>query len=260
MKVNYLPKNRLANPYLKRAILLVIIFIFGIVVFSFLRGAIISFISPIWQAENIITRNLRISLAYFGSKKALLEENIILKEKNSSLELRIMDLNNFNLPNDILLASIGRDSGEKIIVASVLTHPPQTPYDVIIIDIGSNDAVVMASEVFLPEGPVIGKVVEVFPKNSKVKLFSSSGESTNAILERNNVPVILKGVGGGNFKMAIPHDIDVEKGDRVLYPGLPARLIAIVGEINVRPTDSFKEVLARSPGNIFSIRSVFVKP
>src|SRR3989339_757666 len=99
----------------------------------------------------------------------------------------------------------------------------------------------------LPEGPILGVVSEVFSKSAKVKLFSASGEETNAVLERNSVPVTLVGGGGGNFKLTLPRDIAIEKGDRILSPDITSRPLATVGEISVRPTDSFKEVLAKSP-------------
>src|SRR3989344_1907594 len=160
MKVNYLQKNRLRHPYLRRILVLVAIFISGAVVFSFFDAAIISIVSPIWKAKNIIT----------GS-----EIPSILKEQTQE---------------NILLELVGRKQKANMVVASVLTRPPQTPYDVIVIDAGLNESITIGSEVSLPEGPILGVVSEVFSKSAKVKLFSASGEETNAVLERNNVPVI----------------------------------------------------------------------
>lgn len=218
MKVNYLPKNRLKNPHFGKILILVAIFIFGAIAFYFFRGTLISLVSPIWKAKNIIVSG----------------ENVT--------------------------PIIDRQTESGLVVATVLTYPPQTPYDVIIIDAGSNESITIGSQVLLPEGPILGIVSEVFPKSAKVKLFSANGEETNAVLERNNVPVTLVGVGGGNFRLAVPRDIAIEKGDRILSPDITARLLATVGEVSVRPTDSFKEVLAKSPTNIFTLRFVFVTP
>ncbi|KKT96743.1 MAG: hypothetical protein UW97_C0003G0004 [Parcubacteria group bacterium GW2011_GWA2_45_15] len=231
MKVNYLPKNRLRHAYLRRIITLVAIFISGAVIFSLLDAIIISIISPIWKIKNvIITGNVIPSLPEEQTQK------------------------------NILLELVGRKQESNIVIAAVLTRPPQTPYDVIIIDAGSNESLTIGSEVSLPEGPILGIISEIFPKSAKVKLFSASGEETNAVLERNNVPVTLVGSGGGNFKLTLPRDIAIEKGDRILSPDITSRPLATVGEISVRPTDSFKEVLAKSPTNIFSLRFVFVTP
>ena len=42
------------------------------------------------------------------------------------------------------------------------------------------------------------------------------GMKTSAVLERHNVPVTLEGTGDGDFKVVIPREIEVEKGDKIL--------------------------------------------
>ena len=207
------------------------IFVFGAVFVPFLDTTIISIISPILRVINVITINKEIP----SISKEYTQENILLE-----------------------LA--GRKQKVDMVAASVLTRPPQTPYDIIIIDAGSNESITIGSEVSLPEGPILGIISEVFAKSAKVKLFSASGEETNAVLERNDVPVTLIGHGGGNFRLALPRDIAVERGDRILSSDIASRHLATVGEINVEPTDSFKEILAKSPTNIFILRFVFVTP
>ena len=231
MTVNYLPKNRSKYVYVKRIFLLAVIFIFVATVFPFLDTTIIAIASPIWRTIN----------------------KILGSEVPPSL------MSNQTQEN-ILLELAGRKQKTNVVVASVLTRPPQTPYDVIIIDAGLNESIVIGSEVSLPEGPILGVVSEVFPKSAKVKLFSASGDEINAVLERNNVPVTLIGTGGGNFRFELPRDMAVETGDRILSSDIAARHLATVGDVSVRPTDSFKEVLAKSPINIFTLRFVFVAP
>ena len=142
----------------------------------------------------------------------------------------------------------------------MLTRPPQSPYDLIITDAGEHEHVVIGSRVRLLEGSEIGVVSEVESHFSRVKLFSTSGEKTNAVLERSQIPVVLEGVGGGNFRISVPRDVAVVVGDRILSSALDASLLAVVADIKVTATDSFKEVLARSPANIFSIRFVSISP
>lgn len=218
MKPNYLLKNKFRNSYLKRILITIVIFALGLTIFTLFGGLIISLVSPIWKARNIIVTGENLS--------------------------PVLD----------------RRTENGAIVASVLAYPPQTPYDIIIIDAGSNDSVEAGSKVFLPEGPMLGRVSEVFPNQAKVKLFSASGEETGAVLERNNVPITLIGRGGGNFKFSLPRDMAVEIGDRIVSRDIGAHLLAIVEDINVKPTDSFKKILAKSPTNIFTLRFVFVAP
>ena len=260
MKVSYLQRNKFRRYYLTRIVVLVTIFILTGVLLSFFDSIIISAISPIWKSENSIVRSLRNGISFFNSKKSLIEENAFLKEKLSSLEAETSSLSRQCVQESALLELMGRRQDPSTIAAAILTRPPQTPYDVIIIDVGSNESIRIGSEVSLPEGPVLVVVSEVFSKQAKVKLFSASGEETNAILERNNIPVVLTGLGGGNFKLIIPRDIEINIGDRVLSSDITSRLLAIIEEISSKPTDSFKEILARSPANIFTLRFVSVTP
>jgi len=237
-----------------------IIFASGAVTFSFFDSAIISIVSPVWKTENVIIRSLRDGAAYLNLQKTLVEENAALKKRLSSLEIEVLFLSSERIQENTLLELAGRRQNPDILIATVLTHPPQTPYDVLIIDAGSNESIIPGSEVFLPEGPILGVISEVFSNRARVKLFSAAGEETNAVLERNNMPVILIGVGGGNFKLILPRDIAIERGDKILSADITSRLLAIAEEISVKPTDSFKEVLAKSPTNIFTLRFVFVSP
>lgn len=258
MKANYLPRNRTGRLYLRRIFIIIAIFAAGAFFFRFFGAAVILAVSPVWKMENVVIRNLRNGIAFFNSQRTLVAENAALKEKLSSLEMEILSLSGRRNQEDVLLELAGRKRESGALIAAVLTRPPQTPYDIIIVDAGSDESIVVGSKVSLPEGPVLGVVSEVFPKQAKVKLFSGAGEKTDAILERGGVPVTLVGAGAGNFRLILPRDMAVEKGDRILFPGIDARLLAIVEETSVRPTDSFREVLARSPANIFVLRFVFI--
>ena len=207
--------------------------------FSIFDATVISLVAPVWKMENAVIRT-------FNPQDTLIAENAMLRERIFSLEAELVSL------------QTGRRPESNMVTAAVLTHPPQTPYDSIIIDAGSNESIGLDSEVLLPDGSAFGVVSQVFAKQSRVKLYSTAGEETNAVLERGNVPVVLVGSGGGNFKIILPRDVVVMVGDRVLTPYTSARLLAVVEEIVIGSTDSFQEVLARSPANIFTLRFVFV--
>lgn len=258
MKVNYLPKNRFKNSYFRRILILGLVFVLGIVVFSFLDRFLISVFSPIWKAENVFSRNLQNGLNFFNAQKTLFQENLNLKDRIFSLELQLASISKDSSRQELFLQLLNQGRVQDTVLAAVITHPPQTPYDIIIIDAGSDNDIKVGSEVFLTEGPYLGIVKEVFPHKAKVELLSSGGVETDAILERGLVPVKLKGIGGGNFKIELPQNISVEKGDRIISSDINERLIAVVGHINVRATDSFKVVMSYSPINIFNARFVFV--
>ena len=258
--MNYLPRSRQKALYPRSVAFLVGLFLIGAVIFSFFNNFIIKVISPLWRAENGFSRGLGKSVDFFHTRATLTEENVRLRERITSLEGELSTLALIKDNQASLLNLLGREATQTGITASILTHPPQSPYDLIIVDVGSDDYVVENARVALPEGPEIGTVSQVFPSFSRVKLFSTPGEKTQAILERHEVPVELIGAGGGNFKIVVPRDTQVEVGDRILSASLKATLLAVVGEVNLEPTDSFKEILAQGPANIFSVRFIQILP
>jgi cell shape-determining protein MreC len=159
-----------------------------------------------------------------------------------------------------LLELLGQRELDNLVLASVLVRPPRSPYDVIIIDAGSENGISIGSKVYLEEGPILGTVSEVFSRQARVNLFSSNAEEVSGVMERDGLPVTLIGSGGGNFKVSIPRDASVEKGDRILSAETASSILAVVGDISLNSTDSFKDVLAKSPANIFNLRFVLVKP
>lgn len=260
MKTNFLQRNRHQVSYKNRIVVVILIFVCGATFFSFSRGLMVNLFSPLWKGENTVAVGFRNLATFFKSKNALIEENQILRDKLASNELANVSLQTVSDAENLLLVNFGRASTNKFIAASVLVHPPRTPYDSLIIDAGAVDGVPLDAEVSLPEGPKIGTVIEVFSKSSRVKLFSSNGEKTNAVLERFNVPVTLLGRGGGNFGISLPRDVAIEVGDKIISGNLTPTMIGVVGDIEMKPTDSFKKVIVRSVANIYTVRFVVVTP
>ncbi len=261
--MNYLPRSRANRQrilYSRAILFLVSLFLVGAVIFSFFNNFIINAVSPLWRAENGVSKTLGKAVDFFHTRGTLISENAQLRERISSLEVELSTLALIRDDQASLLNLLGRESGDAGITASILTRPPQSPYDLIIVDAGQQEEVVEGARVALPEGPEIGVVSQVFPSFSRVKLFSTPNEKTQAILERHEVPVELVGAGGGNFKIVVPRDTQVEVGDRILSTGLKATLLAVVADVSQEPTDSFKEVLAKGPANIFSVRFIKLLP
>lgn len=258
--MKYLPRNKLRGGYGKKALLLVLIFIFGAIVLSLFDNLITKAVAPLWRGENKFSRNLANIGEFFKTREVLRRENIALKERVSSLELSLAGLSLLEAQRDNLSALLGRKAELGGITVAVLTHPPQSPYDLLVVDAGEREGVLTGSRVSLPEGPEVGVVTQVFPSFSRVKLLSSAGEKVPAVLERHDIPVELEGRGGGNFQLLLPRETAVEIGDRILSSSLRGELLAIVEDVTLEPTDSFKEVLARSPANIFRVRYLVIRP
>lgn len=258
--MNYLPRNRIRRSYTKPILITLGIFFIGWMFFSFLNGAVVAVISPLWQAENSFSQVFKKGLEHWQSRTELVSENLFLKKRVASLELEVDSLGLSLEQERAFYGLLGRSQVVGEVVASVITRPPQSPYDIIFVDAGSSDGVAVGFRVNLPEGPALGLVTEVFASNARVELFSTAGKKRDAVLERGSVPVVLEGRGGGNFRLRIPREVEVEVGDRIVTGDALYSLLAVVESVSVFSTDSFKEVLARSPLNIFSLRLVSITP
>lgn len=260
MKTNFLQKNSFRSRRRsgrREALVITVVFIAGVLVLSVFGGALSTALAPLWRSNTLLTRGISNLVGSLREKDMLITENTALKERLASSEELIIALRGIASQRDELLATFGRRPPESI-PASVLVHPPETPYDVLVIDAGKDLGVGVGSAVTTPEGNGLGLVSAAFAKTAEVRLSSTSGERTDAVLERGGIPVTLVGRGGGNFSFTVPRDTAVELGDRILTPNLDARLLGVVGDIEVTPTDSFKTVLVRSPVNPSEIRFVTV--
>jgi len=267
MKTNFLSRNKPKRIYFKHVFVVVLIFVFGSIFFSLFSGSLIRVLTPIWRGENIIARGFQNLFLFVHSKDSLIKENQNLREKIVADELLLVSMRTSTENQDSLLRNFGRVSIKNGINATVLVHPPETPYDVLVIDAGSFDGVEVGQEVSLAMnsasgfiGPKIGIITEVFKKNSRVKLFSASGEKTNAILERNSIPVVLLGRGGGNFEFTLPREAEISVGDKILSSDISRVLVGVVKDVEMSATDSFKKILVISAANIYTENFVTVLP
>lgn len=263
MKMNYLLKNKSQKNTLKKILFIVFLFLlisFLVFVFSgFFRSAGVSAVLPVWKAGDFLANPFYKLSDYFSSKNNLIEENKKLKEEISALNLKVIDYDVILKENDELNSYFGRVSGSSTIMAKVLSKPPRSPYDTIVIDIGSDAGVVLGSRVYLSDTVVVGLIKNVTKKTALVELFSSGNLKQEAILSRTGESFILEGYGAGNFRLVTPKDADIIWGDVFLYPSSRSSVIGSVYFIDSSLQSSFKDIYIRVPSNIFHSKYLFVE-
>jgi len=161
--------------------------------------------------------------------------------------------------NDNLKDLLGRkDAKQKTVLATVLVKPPQTPYDMLTIDIGADQNVKVGDKVMANANIYIGEVSEVMPRLAKVTLYSTPGRKLSVVLGESLVTMEAVGIGGGNFNIYIPREVEVKEGDVIVIPSITANVFGIVEKVNFKETDSFQTVLFKSPVNISELNFVEV--
>ncbi|MBU1557916.1 hypothetical protein KKC45_03060 [Patescibacteria group bacterium] len=237
------------------AVLVLVVFFYSNLIKSF-SGLFQSVITPIWVAENKISENTANPLGFLSSKKDLIIKNEQLQEDIITAEMMLADRNLLLKENLELKEIMGRSDSSDFILASVLNKPNVSEYDSLIIDAGNSLGVKIGDKVTVLGDVIIGEIVEVGTKTSKVKLYSSSGEETETMVGLFNISATAVGKGGGNFEIKIPRGVEVEIGDPISSYGLNAPVFGSVEEIISSPADSFKILLFKSPINIFELKWV----
>ncbi len=176
----------------------------------------------------------------------------------SFLSLNQVDCKN-NLPEILTCPSFSLQR------VSIISRPPQSPYDILIIDAGSDNEVKAGMLVTAYGNVLLGYVAEVFPSTSKVKLISFSNEETNVMIESAGtgtstaVSAIAIGRGGENLEIKLPSSIAINSGDQVKTMGTLSFVVGTIEKVEISLSDPFQKLLFRLPVNIQELKYVMIE-
>jgi cell shape-determining protein MreC len=267
-----LDKKEKRKRFLKIAIGVIaffILFYFRAGIFSGLSSISQGFFRPVLVLGNGVGGRLRNLGIYFASKSSLALQNENLRFRLSEEEAKILNYNSVLEENKSLKEILGRMNTKKnVILAAILWKPNQSPYDTLVLDMGTEQGINVGSMVFAFGNIPMGRIAEVYDNSSKVVLFSSAGEKTQAIVTLSHSPTgeadkntffELVGRGGGNFEMILPRDLILQKGDLVTMPGINPYTLARVETTISDPRDPFTKALLVSPVNVQELKFVEVE-
>jgi len=251
-------KNKKKNIFLSVLSVLVLIFIFS---FSGSRNFIFSTALPFWRIKDAFTSFVSNNSNLFRSKTDLISENNSLKQQIEKDKLDLMLKSLLNDENSDLKSVLNRkDLNTKSILSAVLIKPSFSPYDTLIIDAGSNENVSVGENVTALGNAFIGYISEVYPNSSKVVLYSSPGEKVNVLLGNSNIEEQALGIGGGNFSVEVPREIDIKEGDSIVIPSISTNIFGTVEKVEYKESDAFQKVIFKNPTNISELKWVLVVP
>ena len=214
---------------------------------------------PVWFVREGFLTSVESVKNFFIFKKSLVAQNASLATEVETLQLKENDYDLLKNENQELKNLLGRRSTETQMLARVLSKPPQSPYDTLVLDVGSTDGVVVGDKVYLSGDVILGLVTAVTPHTSLVTLFSSSSQKEELVLERTGASFEVTGAGQANLEVATPKDTDVLWGDSFVYPSLSPAVVGSVYYIDTTSQSSFKTIYIRIPGNVFAAKWVFVE-
>ncbi|MGB2696991.1 MAG: rod shape-determining protein MreC [Candidatus Zixiibacteriota bacterium] len=150
------------------------------------------------------------------------EENKKLQKENVRLILENLRLEEEGLENERLRALLDFKSqvDYNVIPGEVVALEPNRKSNSVLISVGKDDGVKKYLPVINMHG-LVGKVTEVYPKNSLVELLSDPNCRIAALVKRSRVHGIVKQQKGKNLGLEnVPSGADVRYGDEIISSGL----------------------------------------
>ncbi len=184
-------------------------------------------LAPLFESSHNVTEFVYSQTQGFKDASALSERNKQLQLENQALIFENKTL--LEELNDV--RAFSSEFLPKDIIAGVLVAPPESPYDTLVLSVGSADAVEVGMRVFGPGGVPIGSITEVTEDFSRATLFSSAETITQGWVGDGRMPVLMRGVGGGAVEALVPRSIEVQNNDQVFAPGPGALPFGTVVEI-----------------------------
>lgn len=246
-----------AYPWAGPTVLVLIMLVgIGLIVRVFVPGALVALATPFWTTGTVLSAGVGNTGAFFGDKAMLIEErdalrleNAALKAASASSEARIRDL-------EQLLGD--RTDAEAGVLAGVLARPPVSPYDMLIIDRGTNQGIQEGDRVFGPGGMPMGVIESVSRDSARALLYSTPGKETESWIGEARIPVTLMGEGSGALSAIVAREAGIVEGDLVYAPGPGARAVGTVIAVDNNPSSPRSRVDIRPLQNPFSLTWVTV--
>lgn len=220
---------------------------------------VLAIASPFLSLRNSIAGGFAAFTERFHSTTALVEKNRELAARVAELEVRVLDRNMLADERDELRSLMGREPGREGVLAAVVASPGSSPYDTLILDVGSIEGVSEGDRVFMGENVVIGSVVQVYGHVSRAALFSTPGNVVDAVIPGSDIFTTATGRGGGAFELVVPRDVRMSAGDPIILAGT-SRILGVVYGIEEKESDPFKKIHVRTPFNPSTLRFVRVAP
>ena len=224
--------------------------------------------SLLWRALEPISKTREAALQTMGSffssfstTYALVAENERLRTQLASSSILLLDRTILENENLELKARLGRiPAHTPVLLASVITRPGDSPYDTLMIDVGSKSGVAPGDLVAAGGSVYIGRVGDVYASVSTVVLFSAPGESYKALLMEHTtghaLAISVAGQGGSSLTAEVPAGTPVEVGDSVVFPDITPQFFARVTAIQKENQASFTRIFLEFPVNIYTLRFV----
>lgn len=226
---------------------------------SFYAGLLTPVATVAWKSEASVSNGLGRLGSLVRSKYSLLLENDSLRSEIASRDAGALLLDGLKRENEELKGLLGRARTGRDVVGLILSRPPLSAYDTMIIDVGASEGIMTGDKVYAQGSILIGDVSEVFGSTARVSLFSTPGRVVSVLFGSSNVQAQATGKGGGNFEAHLPAGVSVSNGDAITFPHLRSHIFGVIESVALDSTGSLQTILFKAPVNMHELRFVEVE-
>jgi rod shape-determining protein MreC len=174
-------------------------------------------------------------------------ENENLKFQVQDLAAQVASLSELKKENETLrnALNLGLRKDFRLVLVQVVSK--NIDKDVILINKGAKDGLAPNMPLVTEQKVLVGKIIEVADKFSKVMLFTDKASSLDAKIIDSEIQGVIKGAGGFEAVMdLIPREATIKENDQVVTSALggifpPGILIGKIIEVEKNDTGSFQQ-------------------
>ncbi len=225
---------------------------------NMIRSAVVFVVSPVVFATHEAENWFVDTFEALHSKSVLVAQNTDLSNQIANDTSRLAQYDELVRENKELKSVMGRASDKQFILAVVISKPPVSVYDTLLIDGGKKVGIQVGQTVYVNGDFPIGTINQVFATTAVVELYSSPSEKMDARLDPSHIDVTLFGHGGGDFLVSVPHDLVVDENSVVVSKELNPHVLGTLEKTISDPRDSSQSLIFSSPINLNELNFVEV--
>jgi len=185
-------------------------------------------VAPVNMAKHWLSDSSASLPQYFRNRSDLVTE---LKELRSEISTtgNTFTIKALEKENKTLRSLLGNTENKKIL-AGVIGRPGVLPYDLLMLDQGSNAGIAKGAPVFIGEDTIIGIIKSVTADTSLVEMITTDDFHSTVYIIGPDIYTNAVGIGGGQLRVGVPQGITLQEGDLVVLPAVES---GVFGEISV---------------------------
>ncbi len=229
-------------------------------------------VAPLYWVSSFPSRVDEWSDNRLMSRERLIQENESLRTENLVLK-RKLQLNASLAAENVRLRQLLNSADtleDRVLIAEIIGRSPDPMVHQVLVNRGLEHEVYKGQALVDAKG-LMGQVVEVGQRTSKVLLITDATHSLPVLINRNGEQLIAEGTGGRTHELALPYvanTLDIVVGDILVSSGLGQRFpigypVAEVIEVVKDPSKRFARVITRPMADISRSRHallVFDRP